>query len=143
MQCLPSLKYFSSEGPLCSQGPALPRTLCHNSFPLARRISTVMEQFMKMCDALQNVAQLYNMLRSQAFDLHEPGPRMLPRQFNPLQLNIECAPPSPAQHHAELTVTSKAKKQSKKASATSGRCAASRILQDYHGHLLLGPARLQ
>jgi hypothetical protein len=69
---------------------------------------------------MQNVAQLYSMLRTQDFDLYDPNPRMLPRQFNPTQLNVECAPPSPCQPVAEEEPTMK-KGSRKNAAASSGR----------------------
>lgn len=70
---------------------------------------------------LQNVAQLYSMLRCQAFDLHEPNPRMLPRQFNPQQLNVECTPPSPVKEETLPPNKTKAKLNASNKAAVSSR----------------------
>lgn len=72
---------------------------------------------------VQNVAQLYNMLRSQAFDLLEANPRMLPRQFTPLQLNVEAALPSPQRQDApiEKEIKPRAKKADSKKISARGR----------------------
>lgn len=74
---------------------------------------------LKMATAVQNVAQLYSMLRSQAFDLHEPNPRMLPRQFNPVQLNVECAAASPIKQAVAPTKRASGKRGSKKQAGTA------------------------
>jgi len=71
---------------------------------------------------LQNVAQLYSMLRRQDFDLYHPNPRMLPRQFNPSQLDVDCAPPSPCQVVSKEAPPQKKKGARKPAAASSGRC---------------------
>lgn len=39
---------------------------------------------------LQSAQQLYNMLRLQAFDMNQQNLRLLPRQFTPSQLTVEC-----------------------------------------------------
>lgn len=59
------------------------------------------------------------MLRSQAFDMHEPNPRMLPRQFNPSQLNVDCTVTSPSEEAEALP-------PAKTSRATKGRSGASR-----------------
>ena len=59
------------------------------------------------------------MLRSQAFDMHEPNPRMLPRQFNPSQLNVDCTIKSPSEQ-------AEAQPPAKTGRATKGGSRASR-----------------
>ena len=48
------------------------------------------------CTPLQAMAALQEQLRHARFELYASSPRMLPRMYNPLRLDVDCSNKTPA-----------------------------------------------